>query len=152
VISGAFADDTDTWINYSSTITAGGIAFANPDGSRVKSYRLTENGIQVIYQTQTPVSTRIPLALDPQAFYSGPTNYHASLAPHSWTWSRSNGSTVEVHTDAVLSAEGFISAIPFLPFHENPNLDYPKGNYLPFPMSVVTIQAGGTFSVEIIQK
>jgi hypothetical protein len=152
VIPGAFADDTDTWMNYSSTITTDGIVFATPDGSRVKTYRLTGNGIQVLYQTHTPVSTRIPLALDPQAFYSGPTNYLAALTPHAWTWSRSGGTTVEVRTDAVLSAEGFISAIPFLSFHENPNLEYPKGNYLPFPLSVVTIQGNKNFSVVIIQK
>ncbi len=41
VIPGAFADDTDTWTNYSSTITADGITFTDPDGSRVKTYRLT---------------------------------------------------------------------------------------------------------------
>jgi hypothetical protein len=152
VIPGAFADETNTWTNYSSTITSGAIAFAASDGSRVKTYRLTENGIQVLYQAHTPVNTRVPLILDPQVFFFGPTIYHAALDPHSWTWSLSGGSTVEVRSDAGLSAEGFISAIPFLSFHENPNLDYPKGNYLPFPLSVVSIQGDKNFSVEIFQK
>jgi hypothetical protein len=152
VIPGAFADTTGTWTIYTPTITTVGIAFTNPDGSRIKTYRLTENGLQVLYQLRSPVSTLVPLALDPPAFYFGPTNYRASLAPHSWTWSLAGGSAVEVRTDAVLSAEGFISAIPFLSFNENPNLGYPKGNYLPFPLSAASIRSDGSFSVEIIQK
>jgi hypothetical protein len=152
VIPGAFSDDTGTWTTYTSTISADGIAFADPDGSRVKTYRLTQRGIQVLYQSNTPVKTHIPLALDPAVFYSGPTDYHAAFAPHSWTWSLSGESVVEVRTDAVLSAEGFISARPFLSLNENPNLEYPKGNFLPFPLSVVTIQSDGVINAEIVLK
>lgn len=152
VIPGAFTDNTGTWINYTPTIRADGITFTDPDDSRVKTYRLTENGIQLLYQVHSPVSTRIPLALDPQAFYFVPTNYWAALTPHSWTWGLSGGGSVEVRTDATLSADAFISAFPFVSLPENPNLGYPKGNYLPFPLSVVTIQSGETFSVEIFQK
>jgi hypothetical protein len=152
VIPGAFADTSDIWTNYTPTIRVDGITFTNPDNSWVKAYRLTKNGIQVLYQLHRPVSTRIPLALDPQAFYSGPTNYWAALAPHSCTWGLSGGSSVEVRTDAILSADTFISAIPFLSLPENPNLGYPKGNYLPFPLSMVTIQSDGTFVAEIITK
>ena len=108
--------------------------------------------MQVRYQVHGQVSTRIPLAVDPQRYYSGPAEYRATLAPHAWTWSLAGGSSVEVRTDATLSAEGFISAIPFLSLSEDPNLDYPKGDYLPFPLSLVTIQSDGNFSVEIIYK
>ena len=152
VIPGAFTDSTSTWADYTPTITADGITFTNPDGSRGKTYRLTESGIQVLYQSHSPVSTRISLALDPQAFYSGPTNYRAALTPHSWTWSLSGGSSVEIHTDAALSAEGITSAIPFLSLPEDPNLGYPQGNYLPFPLSVVTIESDGSFSIQITCK
>jgi hypothetical protein len=151
-IPGAFADSGTPWETYTPTITPAGITFTNPDGSRIKIYRLTKNGMQVRYQAHSPVSTHIPLVVDPEAFYSGPTKYQATLAPHSWTWSLAGGSNVEVHTDGVLSAEGFTSAIPFLSMPEDPNLGYPAGNYLPFPLSVVTIQGNGAFSVEIISK
>jgi hypothetical protein len=118
----------------------------------IKTYQLTANGIQVHYQVPGPVSTRIPLAVDPQSYYSDPTAYRATLTPHAWTWSLAGGSSVEVSTNASLSADGFISAIPFLALSEDPNLDYPKGDYLPFPLSLVTIQSNGNFSVEIIHK
>jgi hypothetical protein len=152
VIPGAFTDATATWTDYTPVLTANGITFTNADVSRSKTYQLAKNGMQVRYETQASVTTHIPLALDPQAFYSGPTEYRPSLAPHSWAWSLAGGISVEVQTDAVLSADGFTSAIPFLAQQEDPNLEYPPGNYLPFPLSVVTIQSEGNFSVEIIHK
>jgi hypothetical protein len=90
--------------------------------------------------------------VDPQRYFSGPVNYRATLTPHAWTWSLSGGSRVEVSSDATLSAEAFTDAIPFLASSEDPNLDYPKGDYLPFPLSLVTVQSSGNFSVEIIVK
>lgn len=151
-IPGAFSDGTATWSDYTPTLLADGIAFTILDGSRVKTYRLVENGIQVLYQGKAPVSTRVPLAVDPQAFYFTPTEYRAALAPDSWTWGLASGISIEVSTDAALSAQGFLSAIPFLALPEDPNLDYPRGNYLPFPLSVVTIHGNGGFSVEIVHK
>jgi hypothetical protein len=152
VIPGAFADDAEAWAQYKPGITADGIIFTSPDGSRVKTYRLTGKGIEVRYQVSGPVSTRVPLIVDPHAFYFGQTNYLPSLAPHSWTWSLLNGMGVEVRTDAALSAQGFTSAVPFLSMPEDPNLGYPRGDYFPFPLSVVSIQGSGDFSVQIIDK
>jgi len=60
--------------------------------------------------------------------------------------------SVEVSSDATLAADGFISATPFLSLSEDPNLEYPKGDYLPFPMSLVSIQGSGNFSVQINHK
>ena len=152
VIPGAFTDDAATRTAYNPTLSPDGIAFTSPDGSLVKTYQLTESGLQVRYQVHGQVSTRIPLALDPQWFYSGPAEYRATLAPHAWTWSLAGGGSVEVRTGAALSAQGFISAIPFLSLSEDPNLGYPDGDYLPFPLALVTIQSDGNFSVEINYK
>ncbi len=152
VIPGAFADDAEAWVPYKPGITADGIIFTSPDGSRVKTYQLKGNGIEVRYQVPGLVSTRVPLAVDPQEFYSTPTDYLPSLAPHLWTWSLLNGISVEVRTDATLSAQGFTSAVPFLSLPENPNLGYPRGDYFPFPLSVVAIQGNGDFSVQVTCK
>jgi hypothetical protein len=129
-----------------------GISFTNPDTRATKTFQLVENGIQVVYDFHSPVSTRIPLALDPQAFYSGPTEYRSKLTSHAWAWSQTGGIGVEVSTDGLLSAVSFTSAIPYLALQEDPNLDYPQGNYLPFPLSVVTIQGGGNFNIQIMHK
>ena len=149
VIPGAFADDTDTWATYPAKVSTDDITFANPDGSRIKTYRLTDHGLQVDYQEKGSTSTQIPVVVDPQTFYSGPTKYQPALGSHVWTWSLVNGISVQVSTDADLTAQGFTSSYPFLVMPEDPNLDYPKGHYYPFPLSVVAIQGNGDFQVEI---
>ena len=152
VIPGAFTDDTAPWAAYTPAFFVNGISFTNPDTRATKTFQLVENGIQVVYDFHSPVSTRIPLALDPQAFYSGPTEYRSKLTSHAWAWSQTGGIGVEVSTDGLLSAVSFTSAIPYLALQEDPNLDYPQGNYLPFPLSVVTIQGGGNFNIQIMHK
>jgi hypothetical protein len=152
VIPGAFTDVTEAWIAYIPTVHADGISFRSKDGRIVKTYQLTVNGIEVQYQVPGPVTAQIPLVMDPHRYYSGPTEYRGTLAPHAWIWSLAGGGSVEVSSSATLVGEGFISAIPFIALPEDPNLDYPKGDYLPFPLSLVTIQSAGNFSVEIIHK
>jgi hypothetical protein len=149
VIPGAFTDDSGTWTAYIPTLHTDGITFTSLDGRLIKTYQLGASGLDVQYQVAGAVRTRIPLAVDPQRFYSGPAQYRATLGSHAWSWSLAGGSSVEISTGATLAGEGFISAIPYLSLSEDPNLDYPKGDYLPFPLALVTIQSGGNFSVEI---
>ena len=152
VISGAFSDDTNTWTFYTPHVTPEGIAFTIPDGSRLKTYQLLGGGIEITYQVSGPVSTRIPLAVDPQAFILGPTKYFSVPGPGAWTWGLVNGVQVELRTEAALSAQSFTDSFPYLSQPEDPNRAYPGGHYLPFPLSVADLQENGNFSVKIIVK
>jgi hypothetical protein len=167
VIAGAFSDEIDPFQKYSisirapietvqkaasGTMSGGGIKLISSDGTRNKTFRLLEDGIEVDYDFTQVVTTRIPLALDAQAFFEGPSFYRADLAPHTWKWSRENGGSVEVRSDANLSAQGFLSSYPFLSMPEDPNLDYPAGHYMPFPLSIVSISKSQSFLVQIIIK
>ena len=152
VIPGAFSDEPNAWLLYTPVVTSAGITFSSPDGSRLKTYRLLEGGIEITYQGSAPVSTSIPLAVDPQAFYIGPTEYTGKLAPGAWTWGLVNGIQVRVSTEAVFSAQSFTDSFPYLSQPENPDFAYPGGHYLPFPLSVVNIQGSGNFSVQISIK
>jgi hypothetical protein len=147
---GAFSDDTQTYQPYSvSWPAADTLALTSADGGRVKTFRLTADGLEVAYQADGPVSTRVPLAVDPQLFFAGPVEYLAAISPDSWDWGPGNGTRVRVRTDAALSADGFTVSIPFLGLPENPDLDYPAGHYYPFPFSVAVIRSGGSFRVQI---
>jgi hypothetical protein len=149
VLPGAFFDATSAWMRYEPVISADAITLTSADGSRLKTFRLTESGLVVTYRAEGPISTRLPLVVDPRAFFSGPSEYRAVLAPDSWTWGLVDGSRLRVRTDAPFAAQGFTAAIPFLSRPENPNLDYPPGHYYPFPLSIVEIHADGDFIVEI---
>ncbi|MCX6036255.1 MAG: hypothetical protein NTV38_15000 [Chloroflexi bacterium] len=149
VIPGAFSDDTNTWMLYTPDVTPAGITFTSPDGSRVKNYRLLEDGIKITYQVASPVSTRIPLAVDPQAFILGPTDYSSASGSGAWTWGLADGIQVEVRTEVALSAQSFTDSFTYLSQPEDPDRAYPGGHYLPFPLSVVNLQSSGNFSVQI---
>ncbi len=149
-IMGAFLDTDHPFDPYNiSWPTPGTLILTSEDGSRVKTFRLTETGLEVTYQVQNPASTRIPLVVDPQIFFFGPSDYRASLSTTSWTWGPAAGTQVRVRTDAALSAQGFTVSIPFIGLPENPNLDYPSGHYFPFPLSVMTIHSDENFNVHI---
>ncbi len=152
VTAGAFADPKDPWAPYTPTTESGSITFVNADGSRTKTYRLTEGGLEVDYHLTGPETTSIPLAVDPQAFYSRPTSYRAAIGAHSWTWGLADGVKVEVRTEAHIAAQGYISSFPFLFMPEDPDLAYPRGHYLPFPLSVVKVEGEGDFRVELAVK
>ena len=117
-----------------------------------KSFRLLENGIQVTCQSDVPLSFRIPLAVDPQVFYSASGTYLSSLLPGSWTWGVADGFQVEVHSDGNLVADGFTSAQPFLESGEDPDKDYPYMHYFPFPFSLVSVTGEGEVVVVIEGK
>jgi len=154
-IMGAFSDASEPFAAY--------IPAWRPDGTltltstainRLKTFRLTEDGLQVCYDSQIPLTTRIPIAVDPwQRFRAGwAADLHASLTPTSWGWGLVNGIRLEVRTDAPFFAQGFTVSIPFLSRSENPDLGYPPGHYYPFPLSVMDIIANGSFIVEIVSS
>jgi hypothetical protein len=152
-IMGAFSDAPDPFAAYSPAWTPdGALTLTAAAINRVKTFRLTEDGLQVRYDSQTPLTTRIPIAVDPwQRFRLGwVADVRASLTPTSWGWGLVNGIRLEVRTDAPFSAQGFTVSIPFLSRSENPNLDYPSGHFYPFPLSIMEIHANGSFIVEIV--
>ncbi len=152
VIPGAFTDSMETWTSYQVSASKDSLTFTSPDGNQIKTFRLTGNGLEVSYHLTGPITTSVPLAVDPWAFFSGPSSYSGTAAPGSWTWGLENGSRVEVRSDASLSAVGFTDSLPLLTQPENPEQDYPPGHYLPFPLSVVTLSADGDFNVWISIK
>jgi hypothetical protein len=149
-IMGAFSDGTQTYQPYNISWLAGDtLRLTSADGSRIKTFRLGEDGIVVTYHIQEPMETRIPLVVDPTCFFSSPCEYRAQLTPDSWTWGPVGGIQARVHTDAKFLAQGFTVSIPLLGLPEDPDYQYPPGHYYPFPLSVVIIHSGGSFSVQI---
>jgi len=154
-IMGAFSDTTDSFADYIPTWAPdGSLTLISTAMRRVKTFRLSEDGIQVNFDSQAPITTRIPIAVDPwQRFHAGwAADVRASLTPTSWGWGLADGIRLEVRTDAPFSAQGFTVLIPFLSRSENPNLSYPPGHFYPLPMSIMEIHANGRFIVEIISQ
>jgi hypothetical protein len=152
IIPGAFSDDTLTWSIYASKVTTGTIEFTSPDGSRDKKYTLVGNGLEISYTSLKSVITHIPLAVDANAFYFGPIRYSGNQTSTTWTWRQTNGGNVKVRTTLPFSVQSFTDSLPYLSQPENPDLPYPSGHFLPFPLSVVEIQGSGNFTIQINVK
>jgi hypothetical protein len=152
VIPGAFSDDTLTWTTFASKVSSGSIEFTSPDGSRRKIYTLLGSGLEITYNNATSVSTRIPLAVDSNAFYFQPSGYSGTQTSTAWIWGQTKGVNVRISTTSSFSIQSFTDSMPYLSQPENPDLPYPAGHYLPFPLSVIEIQGDGNFTVRINVK
>ncbi len=149
VIPGAFSDNPEPWMVYKPEVIPGGIRFENEEGSRVKTFRLLDNGIELSYQTTEAISTRIPLAVDPQAFFFRATHYSSSISSGIWKWGLEHGTHVRIKTGVPFSVESFTDSSETLSQPENPDFAYPHGHYLAFPLSVVSVQGEGSFVIKI---
>ncbi len=147
---GAFSDMQATYAGYESSLQLGVITLGRDDV--VKTFRLTTAGLEVAYASPTSVSFRIPLVVDPQAFYSSTGTYLSSLLPGVFTWGVEDGLLVEVRTDGTLTADGFTSAQASLASPEDPDAEYPYMHYFPFPFSLVTVTGGQEVVVTIGKK
>jgi hypothetical protein len=125
------------------------LTFTSPDGSLRKSFRLTQSGLQVDYSTTQPLTVQIPLAIDPETrFYPGwSSRYQASLIPDGWSYGLENGLQVQILTSEKMVVRAFSDSLDMMGQPENPDIDYPAGHLLPFPLALVEIQSQGDFSI-----
>jgi hypothetical protein len=141
-IMGAFGDADDAFRPYQPEITGNAIRFVSADG-REKTYRLTQNGIEVAFSA--PVETQIPLALAPQTRFTPnwAEKYRLERAVDGIRLEVAGGPMVRIQVSVgqVLAADSFLDAIPFIASPENPNLELSPGFFLPFPLTVVHLSA-----------
>jgi hypothetical protein len=151
-VHGAFAGSPPPWEAYSSEVSAGRLAFTSPDGRVSKTFTLLENGVRVDYSSPVEsLRVQVPLALDPwERFTPGwGDRFLENGSDQAWSWGIEGGPLVDVRTSGDLSATLFSDSRSQLGRVEDPNFSYPPGHYLPFPLAVVEVQAGGDFNVEI---
>ena len=170
VYPGAFGDLTplgsiDTQTVYQPEIQADGIVFSSPDGKRVKTFQLSSNRLRVTYHSSDPLTTQIPLVLDPWLRFTPGwfDEYESAQDGETWSWAVrpfSQASTsssvfaadpfqVKIDSSAVFSTQTFKDSEGILASPENPNRDNPPGHFLPFPMALVEIHSQQDFSVNL---
>lgn len=151
-IMGAFSDADDAFRPYTAEITENAIRFVSADG-REKSYRLTENGLDVTLSG--PFETKIPFALAPQTrFMPGwAGKYRLEQLVDGIRSGVAGGPRVRIQASAgsVRAADSFLDAIPSLASPENPNMELSPGFFLPFPITVVHLTApeGAQISITV---
>lgn len=148
MLAGAFAEMGKEFAPFSvEQMETGTLTLRREDGLR-KTFRLTEGGVQVSYENARFVTTRLPLLIDPWRFYFAPQEFWPRLTPGQvWVWGGEDGWRVQVRTDAFLTAGGVNLSRRFMSVPEDPNFDFPREHFLPFPFSLVQVQGQGEFSI-----
>ena len=146
VISGGFAGP---WEEYRVEHIANGIRLES--ASMSKAFTLTDEGLRVEYTSAIPVETQIPLGVAPELRFSPgwAERYGSEELLQGWAWGIKENARGLIQTSGTLTHQTFRDDLPALSLPENPNFDYPPGHYFPFPLAVATVQAEGTFWVQI---
>jgi hypothetical protein len=150
-IPGAFTDSPDPFRLYHPTVGAGLIRFTSLDGTTVKEMRLLPGSLAVQYVTSTPLTSRIPLAVDPGAWFQpgGPWLFLSGRSSLGWSWGLPQHPRVEMRSTAPLHWMTSRDSAALLSDPEDPNLDYPPGHFLPFPLALVEMEVSREASLEL---
>jgi hypothetical protein len=155
-ILGAFADNISEWKSYNYIINDNEIVLIDDDMSMRKSIIISPESLHV-----TIHSTRIkngyfyiPLVVDPWVrYYPDWGNlYFSSKSSNSFEWGITSGQKVQISTTTQANFYAFNDSRSTITHDEDPNFDYTRGHYLPFPMSLVEISTGNDLSVDINLK
>ena len=146
VITGAFAIETGS---MQPVLADGKMNMTGSDKSI--AYQIIPGGLSIEYRSNQPLSTRIPLVLDPWLRYTPAwgERYFGEESPLGWTWKIDSGPSVQLRTNAKLAVSSFAETRKLMDSSENPNAEFPPGHFLPFPLVVLTLEAHGDFYVDI---
>lgn len=150
-LPGGFTDHPHTLDQYTPTVSPDQISFINSDGSITKTFQLTDQGVRVSYHVSSEVTSQIPLVVDPwKRYYPGWANQMVyERIPRGWTWGYLEGPRLEITSSSDLVFSPFTASRTMLNVPENPNVDYPSGHFLPFPMALISVHSLGNFHVQI---
>ena len=139
---GAFADADDPFKAYEVTLEGNTLVFASLDGTRTKTVGISDNGLEMRYQTQESVTAQIPLLVDPWTrFVPGwAERYMQENTPGGVTWGLENGPKLRIQAKGSIKMRAFNEALDLLAGSEDPDFEYPPGHSIPFPMAIAEVE------------
>jgi hypothetical protein len=153
---GAFSDiqtgfSSPGWSHYEVQVMPDSLSFSAPDGSLQKSFGISATGFTVNYRTSVPLTVQISLATDPGLRFLPGWGKRYTNTPLSggWQWGHEDGLQVQILSAGDFKFNAFTDSYEYMGHPENPDLDFPPGHFLPFPMAVGEIKADREFSIEI---
>jgi hypothetical protein len=152
---GAFTDMDDPFKPYEPTIEGNTLILKSLDGTHIKTFKVSNKGLDVKYKIQDSVVTQIPLLVDPWIRFTPGwvDQYVLQNTPGGIAWGLGNGPMVNIRFENVvlsltkgdITLSAFNDSLSLLETPEDPDFDYPPGHYIPFPMAVLDLE----FPVEV---
>lgn len=152
VIPGAFAD---LGSSYQASLTEKNqVLFRDQNTGVQKTIAVEKNLIAVHYQgidTNVITKVQVPIALNPWIrFESGWADLYQEISLNDgWGWQADSNQSIHVYASNEISAFHFNQSRKDLQRAENPNKDYPKGHFLPYPLALVEIPTSNELDIRI---
>ena len=155
VIPGAFADLGSSY--QASLITQNQVIFSDQQTGIQKTISIAKNHIDIHYQgidTNVINMVQVPIALNPwNRFESEWGNAYRELSlKDGWGWQVDSSRIVKVYASNEISAFHFNQSRNDLQRAENPNKDYQKGHFLPYPLALLEIPTSNELDIHIELK
>jgi len=153
-ILGAFVDSNIKNDKYTVFLNENCIIIGNDLVTMRKSFCIVDNNILVraqIYDSSM-LNPEIPLVLDPWTMEtSGWTDkYINTTISQGIQWEIKSAVSVQIRSMNRIYIYPFNAAKEEIAFPEDPNFDYGRGHYLPFPMALVEFHVNEGYAVDIV--
>lgn len=152
-VPGGFADAGERWQNYAVETSPGKILLTHPQTGAQKTYQLDDAGLHITIESRHPFQTLLPLALIDRGSPLPGTyaQYHTSTDAHgAITVNIGKRASLQVTcAGAVCQPISSLASLDLLAQEENPDLGYPAGFFVPFPLTIVEIRAESLFTVHL---
>jgi hypothetical protein len=150
-IPGAFSETINTYRPYSVRNLPDHLIFTSVDGAIEKIFSLTATGLLIEYHSNTPLTTRIPFALDLGSL-TAPNwrqSYQFNKLSDGWEWKQESSPVIRIQIDGNIAAQNFYTSAPSPTLSEDPNREIPPGDFLPFALAVLEVNSADSFSVKV---
>jgi len=145
VIPGGFADALGP---YEPSLGASQILLRGNRSEKI--YRLFDGGILIEITSQEPGRFTVPLIIDPwKRFQKGWGEGYLISERHPGTV-QFGTTRILLQSEATVEIHTFTESHHLTGAQEDPNLDYPPGHALPFPLTLATIESTGTLQMLLL--
>lgn len=152
LVPGALAKRNQRTEYFSLTYDRDQIELVSENMQIRKSIMIKDRSVQIMWKSDDPINFEIPLILDP--WLMNTTNWSSQYYKQSyngrWIWGLKNMLEITIKTPSDHEFDTFLDSKKLLNQPEDPNFEYPKGHYLPFPTAVLNLSPSKTGAVELI--
>lgn len=153
LLEGAFNLNPHDPILYFTELKPNGVSFQGLNGSPMISYSLDQGALLVnISNPGEDFSYEVPLVLAPDLLNDPGWSLGYGTSSHfgEVVWQAGDDFRLEISfNDGSLEVISFMDSPAPITRQEDPNYDYPRGHYLPFPLALVQVTASNEQTIEI---
>lgn len=136
---------------------AGRLLFRSTESQLVMRYDLLPEGISFTLESSPGTISgpmTIPVLFDPWQLLQPNWIHKYGETKDGATWRLlfESQTAVEVTASADITSDSYLPSVSFAGYPEDPNIDFGRGHYLPFPVFLLTIPGHSTWRVDIRLK